>query len=256
MDFLYRILIFFSKIFPTRKIPVLLYHSIADDGGRISVSPGKFEQQLKTLKNDGYVSIMPNEILQCLDGNKKFPRRRILITFDDGFQDNYDLARPLLKKYGFNAVFFITGKYIGQRCEFCSNNIDQNKKLMTPDQLRQLAVEGFMISNHFFSHRELANLSGDEKKKEYLDNQAILSEIVGQIDSLRFVAYPRNKKGEIGELTRDCGIKLGFGGEPALVDGDCDRHDLPRISVYNSDSLLKFRARLFPIYFLLQKLKR
>ena len=73
-------------------IPVLMYHSISDDGSSLSVSPNKFLEQMEYLSKSGYNSINFNQIYK---ENKK----PIIITFDDGYKDNLINALPILKKY-------------------------------------------------------------------------------------------------------------------------------------------------------------
>lgn len=241
--------IILNKILPLRSVPVLLYHSIVDDGGRISVPPRLFESHLKVLKKNNYKSISPHELQHYIQ-EKKFPRKKVLITFDDGFADNYETALPLLKKYGFTATFFITGKYIGRNCKFCSRDIDKKKYLMSQEQIRQLTEEGFTISNHFYSHQELADLPNQEKEEEYVKNHKILEEIVGDHLGLKFVAYPRNKIGNVEEILQKFSVSMGFGGKPVLSNKNDDIFNIPRISIYGSDYPLKFHARLSPYYYL------
>jgi peptidoglycan/xylan/chitin deacetylase (PgdA/CDA1 family) len=101
------------------KTLVLMYHRIENesiDPWKLSVSPKNFEFQLKFLKNTGLVK--PMEELVSQFNSKKELKPAIVITFDDGYEDNYLNAKPLLEKYGLPATFFITNKHIGEQKEF------------------------------------------------------------------------------------------------------------------------------------------
>ncbi|HNP75075.1 MAG TPA: polysaccharide deacetylase family protein [bacterium] len=246
--------IFLQKYFPLAGVPVLLYHSISNDGSKLSVSPDDFRHQLDILKRNGYGSLSLSE-LQGYFSTGHFPRHKVLVTFDDGFRDNYDIARPLLAQYGFKAIFFISGKYINRTADFCTDNADKRKLMMTVNQLVGLQQEGHEIANHFFSHRPIENLSDDEIEAEYFSNKNILAGAVGSKESLNCVAYPRNKKARsiFGKL-KEIGVKLGFGGRPGVCLSASLPLDIERIQVYRQDSSEKFLARLSPYYYFLPRL--
>lgn len=98
-----------KRFFGSRKIIVLMYHRVAEleaDPWQLAVSPAKFEAQLKLLKKK-YRVITPQELLEQVN-RKSIRRKQVCITFDDGYRDNYAVAKPLLEKYGLPATFFIT----------------------------------------------------------------------------------------------------------------------------------------------------
>lgn len=89
-----------------RTVPVLMYHHVTPAGGMINVSPGHFEAQLAWLQKKGYQSLSTDQFAAHLNGQAA-PARSVLITFDDGYLDNWLYAFPLLKKYGFKATIFL-----------------------------------------------------------------------------------------------------------------------------------------------------
>lgn len=93
-------------------VPVLMYHHITPDGGAINVLPDNFRDQLAWLRKHGYNSLTCDQFAAHLDG-KPAPAKSVLITFDDGYLDNYVYAWPLLKEYGFNAVIFVVTSWLG-----------------------------------------------------------------------------------------------------------------------------------------------
>jgi peptidoglycan/xylan/chitin deacetylase (PgdA/CDA1 family) len=95
-------------------VPVMMYHHVTPQGGMINASPEHFEQHLQWLKKHGWTSLTTEQFVGHLQG-QGVPPKSVLITFDDGYLDNWVYAYPLLKKYGFNAVIFLVTSWI-KRC--------------------------------------------------------------------------------------------------------------------------------------------
>src|SRR2546425_1411852 len=100
------------------KLPVLLYHKIdrIPPGARYPrsyVTPERFEAQLAFLRRRGYESISFADYLAYRRGAGRLPRRPVIVTFDDGYRSNRDVALPLLQQYGFRATIFLVAERIG-----------------------------------------------------------------------------------------------------------------------------------------------
>ncbi len=93
-------------------VPVLMYHHVSPSPGMITSSPANFEDNLRWLKRHGYRSLSSDEFAAHLNGQAA-PGKSVLITFDDGYLDNWVYAYPLLKKYGFSAMLFVVTSWIG-----------------------------------------------------------------------------------------------------------------------------------------------
>jgi peptidoglycan/xylan/chitin deacetylase (PgdA/CDA1 family) len=134
-----------------KKTLVLMYHRVEEtsiDPWKLSVSPKNFEDQLKVLKSTGLV--IPMEELVDQFYSKKELKPAIVITFDDGYEDNYLNAKPLLEKYGLPATFFITNKHIGQQKEFWWDELAH----LTLEELRLPERIEFQCMDKYF-HFEL-----------------------------------------------------------------------------------------------------
>lgn len=94
-------------------IPVLMHHHISPNPGLVTVSPEIFEQQIRWLSQHGYQSLTCAQFADFLQG-KPTPRKSVLITFDDGYLDNYVYAHPVLQHYQMHAVLFIVTDWIGE----------------------------------------------------------------------------------------------------------------------------------------------
>ncbi|WP_022670287.1 polysaccharide deacetylase family protein [Hippea alviniae] len=104
-------------------VPVLLYHHINYDDDVLSIPPELFEEHLKFLKSEGYVSITKEQLGEYLETGKKDWDKAVLITFDDGYLDTWVHAYPLLKKYGFNAILFLV-TWTVEEDEFTGLNLE------------------------------------------------------------------------------------------------------------------------------------
>lgn len=94
-------------------VPVLMYHHVSPSTGMITTSPTNFERQLAWLAQHGYHSLSSAEFAGHLQG-QQVAAKSVLITFDDGYLDNWVYAYPLLKKYGFSAMVFLVTSWMGE----------------------------------------------------------------------------------------------------------------------------------------------
>ncbi len=165
---------------PAAGIPVLLYHHVGDDDGglpRLTVTAAEFERQLGMVRQAGFETISPAQLLAYMQGQPVvLPEKPIMFTFDDGYDDNYVNAVPALKKYGFTAAFLVVGV-----------NVDSDRRL-SARQVRAMAQTGFSIGGHSVTHRDLTQLQGRELRHEISDNKRQLERITGQAAVL--FSYP------------------------------------------------------------------
>ena len=95
-------------------LPIIMYHSLLKDEkyqGKYVLSPDLFESDLKYLEQNGYTTIVIQDLIDYFDKGTPLPEKPIMLTFDDGYYNNYLYAYPLLKKYNSKAVISINGFY-------------------------------------------------------------------------------------------------------------------------------------------------
>ena len=93
--------------------PVLCYHSIDRSGSLISVSPELFESHMNYLSAQGYHVLSMQDGLDRLNQQQAISEKTVVLTFDDGYENNYTVVRPLLTRYGFNATFYVATGFVG-----------------------------------------------------------------------------------------------------------------------------------------------
>lgn len=201
-------------------IPVLMYHSISDrdPSNSLLVSPSEFENEMAWLHDNGFTSLSLDELYYSLTtGN--VPARPVVITFDDGYDDNYTNAYPILQKYGLIGNFFVITDYIGTKPGF-----------MNIDMLKEMYSNGMIIESHTSNHQELKNISDDAKISSIKNAQNFLKENLN-IDS-KFICYPVGRYDESTKnIVSSLGIKLAVTTEPGLANINQGLTSLKRIRI-------------------------
>lgn len=130
-------------------VPVLMYHSIGVKNRKWKwnylTTPYKdFERELLYLKNKGYNTINLEELYNYVSNNKSIPAKSVVLTFDDGYVDNYIFAYPLLKKYGFKGTIFVNPEFVDPR-KIIRDRYDQDKNVVSKDTTGFLSWEEMKI---------------------------------------------------------------------------------------------------------------
>ncbi len=167
------------------RVPILMYHYLSDpppgaDRYRrdLSVSPAQFEQHLAYLQAQGYQPITLYDLLYHLTQGAPLPEKPVILTFDDGYSDNYDNAFPLLQQYGFTAAFFVITEVANQG----------EAGYMSWDQLRAMHAAGMDIECHARVHEYLPENDDARLVWQVLGCREAIESEIGQRP--RFVAYP------------------------------------------------------------------
>ncbi|MDA1060329.1 MAG: polysaccharide deacetylase family protein [bacterium] len=215
-------------------VPILMYHYVRDIsksydplGWNLSVTPELFEKQLKWLSDEGYVSVHLSDLL---DG--AVPEKAIVLSFDDGLEDFYTNALPLLKQYGFTATNSVVTGMVGAH------------EHMSAEQIQVSIDEGIEIISHTVSHVDLANMDEAEIRRQLTESREYLKKQFG-IDSDFFV-YPSGKYNDmVVRVLGEEGYKLALTTQPGEVDlASDDMLLLPRIRIDNRDGFDGFLAKL------------
>jgi peptidoglycan/xylan/chitin deacetylase (PgdA/CDA1 family) len=131
------------------------------------------------------------------------------ITFDDGYRDNFEVAAPILKRYGLPATFFVTTGFVSStRVPFWDENLLFQPGWMTWDQIRTLSQQGFDIGAHTVTHIDMAVSSPDVIRDELQRSKLILQKEIGKPVDL--FAYPFGGPGQIIEDSIDLVKEAGF----------------------------------------------
>jgi peptidoglycan/xylan/chitin deacetylase (PgdA/CDA1 family) len=164
-------------------VPILMYHYIrtvdpASDpiGYALSVTPELFEQQMAWLHDQGYTPMRMDVLARCLGGEPVCPARPVALTFDDGYEDAFSAALPVLQRYGFSATFYIISGLVG------------HAGYMTWEQLAGLRDAGMAIGAHTIDHLDLTSLDPTESNRQIVESKADLERALGI--SVQSFCYP------------------------------------------------------------------
>lgn len=220
----------------------LMYHSVCEDGSLASwpwsISLDLFRSHLLLIKELGLKTICVRDFSK---GN--VDSKSVLITFDDGYIDNY-AAFSLLKELGMCATWFVVAGAVGGKSEWSYGDNAPLLDMMSAEQLREMHQTGMEIGSHCNWHHHLSRLSNDELVKEILLSRDNLAKIV-DAEIVSF-AYPYGEYGarEIESLRRAnyqfaCTTKSGFVG-----DIDHAPLEIRRMTIYGHDSVSRFARKL------------
>lgn len=218
----------------TAGIPVLSYHMVEDNvDNPLALGVKEFEDQMEYLSRRGYHAITPDQLTNYLQTGASLPEKPILITFDDGYQNNFKNAYPIMKKYGLTATVFLI-----------SDRIGTDNWYMNWDQVREMRRAGFVFGSHTLSHELLSAVSEDEVKKQLIKSK---EGIEWRLDiPARYLAYPGGDYNfRIEELAQQSGYRAAFTVKFGRVIPGDDMFALKRIPLFQSRfSFLDFYVRL------------
>ena len=221
-------------------VPILMYHHVSDpqpgwDRLRrsLTVSETQFRGQLVYLRGRGYQTVHLAELVNHLTTGAPLPEKPIVITFDDGYRDNYEVALPALQEYGFVATFFLVTAPIDEG----------SPEFMTWEQVKAMHQAGMEFGSHSYTHPDLRGKSEDYLVWQLVGSKEAIEERIGE--PVRFLAYP---SGAYDEQVIAVAKSAGFWGAVA-VDFGCrqalDRlFTLSRVRVTPEDTESSFERKL------------
>lgn len=232
---------------------VLMYHMISEHlpknkskFNRLRVKPNEFEKQLNWLSKNGFQSFTLSDLIDL----EEVPEKSVVITFDDGYEDNFSKALPLLKKYGFKATIYIvlnrfdqnwaTDKDLNQ-----SSNELNSEKMLSNEQIKEMIDSGLIeIGSHTLDHVNLPKLSNEEKIRQIKESKEKIEEIFNI--TCNSFAYP------FGFFDKDS-VKIvedfSYTNATTTVNGVFDKtkysnFEIPRIMISGRQGLFSFILKM------------
>ena len=216
--------------------PILEYHMVSDaemeENQEYSVPPEEFRKQLDYLQSEGYTTITALEYMKARKGKKELPEKPVILTFDDGYADNYETMLPILEEHGMKAVVYMVTNDIGQ------------KGYLSWEQLRDMQTRGVEIGSHTANHLPLTTLPADERADELR-----LSKLIMEWNGIRTVfsfSYPNGAYDEeLTELLQKEEYLTAVTGDAGLNTFQTNPYLLQRVNIPRPHfGLWEFRWRL------------
>jgi peptidoglycan/xylan/chitin deacetylase (PgdA/CDA1 family) len=223
----------------TIKLPILMYHHvqvlspIASAVWRLlTVTPAAFEAQVAFLSKQGYHTIYFSDLIAYFDQGRPLPARPIILTFDDGWEDDYATVYPILKKYGMEGTFFPPTNWVGK-----------SKVTLTWPQVEEMDRGGMEFGSHTASHRLLSNLGRAQALRELTLSKSILDSHLRR--PVVALAYPGGSHNSLTmELVPQAGYGIALGVTPSIYQHRASRYELYRIGIPYSLTLDAFASVL------------
>ncbi|WP_307435682.1 MULTISPECIES: polysaccharide deacetylase family protein [unclassified Paenibacillus] len=215
-------------------IPVLNYHSVTIDPGNVVViSPAKLEEQLAYLHNHGFTPVSLTTFISLIEGKgvEAAPEKPVLLTFDDGYIDNYEQAMPLLTKYSFPATLFI------------SPGTSDQEGYLNWEQIKKMQEAGWDIQPHGMTHPHLPQLSADQQAYEILEARKQIEEKLGTKADVYCYPYGEYNKTTL-KLLKDHGFRYAFTIEQGYATNQQSPYLLKRLFINGEESLKSFIRKL------------
>jgi peptidoglycan/xylan/chitin deacetylase (PgdA/CDA1 family) len=209
-------------------VPVLMYHRIIPPSmaGRslpgLVVPPARFAAQMDALAGAGWHTITAAKLLSDLAGGIQPAPRTFVITFDDGYDDGYTYALPILEAHGFVATFYVIAGRIGDP--------PGPYEALTPQHVLALAQAGMEIGNHTFSHVDLATSSPLLRRYEVVSASARIQSLIGTAPTTLAYPYGRWNAAAVGQI-RAAGIGMAFTTVEGAREVWATRYASPRVRV-------------------------
>ncbi|MEN6413907.1 MAG: polysaccharide deacetylase family protein [Veillonellales bacterium] len=218
---------------PGAGVPILEYHQVVDDQEMYSISPADFASQMEYLARHGYTAISLKEFCDVKEGKYKLPAKPVIITFDDGYDDNYFTALPIMERYGMRASVFVISGLVGE------------PDYLTWDQIRELAQHQIEVGSHTVNHVPLGQVDSAECQQEVAESKQVIEAQLGK--KVEFLTYPYGSfNAAAAETLRRAGYRGALTGVVGLNFSGDNTYTLKRINVPRPKlGLLEFRVRLF-----------
>lgn len=217
-------------------VPVLMYHHVGDLPSRpdrirrdLTVSTADFEGQVKYLEAHGYHTITSLQLLKSFEGNVRLPEKPILLTFDDGYDDVFNNAVPILKKHNMVGTFAVITGYVG------SPGYAPWKQILDARQ------QGMEIISHSFSHIDFSDIRHNHSKKVSEIELSIHDLWIHLGEKIPVFIYPYGHYNtETEQILKNNGFKLAFTTAFGKAKSGYNWVEMPRVRIHGGVSLQRF----------------
>jgi peptidoglycan/xylan/chitin deacetylase (PgdA/CDA1 family) len=234
-------------------MPTLMYHKIGapPPGSKLAklwVSTEDFRRQLEYLRGRGYAAITFSDWRAAETGAKPLPAKPVLITFDDGYMNNYELAYPLLREFGMKANIFLVYESIDAHNAWHDPETEPWLRMLTWTQLREMQDSGLIeMGSHTMRHQDLASLPPDQARWELTESKKRLEDKLGR-EMVGF-AYPYGSgayKPEVRRAALEAGYRFDFSVRQGIsaLPWNREAEAVKRLLIRGDDSLFDFHLNL------------
>ncbi len=229
---------FILSIFNLEGAVILMYHSVGDNSELATVKLKNFKKQLDFFKKNKFNIIKLSDLAKLIDKKEEISPRTVCLTFDDGYRDNYTNVFPLLKKYNFPAIIFMSTALI-EKTLFPKKAGEF--KFLSEAEIKEMSLSGLIeFGSHSHNHVKLSNIDKNEIIKELNASKEILEKIIGKkVESL---SYPSGRYNEKSESIARKIFKIICTVEPGRTTAKDKSWRLKRNSIDSDVSFIQFKG--------------
>ncbi len=250
------------RLAPKSGIPILMYHSISEAAEQnrhpyfcTSTAPAIFAEHMRLLHKQNYLTVSLQDAVQRLEAPGQSYDKLVVLTFDDGYQDFFTDAFPILSKYGFTATVFLPTAYIGKTARRFKGN-----DCLTWDQIRELRTAGTHFGSHTVTHPQLRTLKTQAVREELRDSKETIEDKLGcPVNSFAYpFALPEGDHAftqRLRTMLEETGYETGVSTRVGTADRTDDKFFAKRLPVNSGDDSRLFAAKLAGAYDWLQTLQ-
>lgn len=222
------------------RVSILMYHSIGDNGLIFTITRENFHRQLEYLKQNGYKIIALSDLIEALENNIQLQDKTVVLTFDDAYSDNYEIAWPILREFGYAATIFVPTALLGGEL---NNSQSRALKIMSPQQISELAASGQIeFGSHTSSHGHLEKMTDEQFIEEVRESKTVIEGLTGR--PCNIFSYPRGFYCEsFMSILKEQGFSAAVTVDEGLI-GLGSLFKLKRNFVYSSESFIEFKGKL------------
>lgn len=237
------------------EMPIIMYHRVVDSPDEVGVhgtyvTKELFKKHMQVLKDNGYRTVTFKELAEDHLLTKRFDKgnKFVVLTFDDGYEDNYRVMFPILKEFGAKAVIFLLSE--SKYNEWDVNNPHNPEKrfdLMSEEQVKEMAAYGVEFGAHTKTHPYLSSLPIEEAREQIVQCKQKLEQTYGQ-PFITF-AYPYGDlNDEVKSEVRKAGFTFAVSTDSGEINVDSDLFQIRRIGIFPRNSMLTFRRKISGYY--------
>ncbi len=209
--------------------PILMYHHVAvtDTPKPDTVSPERFAWHMAYLKEHNFRVVPLDHLIGMVHSGQAVLANTVAITFDDGYEDNYTGAYPILRGQQFPATFFV------------SSDLVNTDGYLSTRQMKEMIDAGMEIGSHTRRHSYLPGLSPEQQKDEIFESKRRLEEILGV--EVAYFAYPSGGFSDgIKQMVKDAGYKGACTTNRGRERFNRDVYELNRVRLSDKDDRLDY----------------
>ncbi|MCM8786157.1 MAG: polysaccharide deacetylase family protein [Candidatus Omnitrophica bacterium] len=220
---------------------ILAYHRINPwyKKDPLTVNPENFEKQINYLLKRGFKNFS--------FGENYIKNKTLLITFDDGFYDNFLFGLPLFKKLKIKPIIFIIVNYISTDKIWNRYKDYEKDRFLKWEEIREIIKEGVEIGSHTLSHPHLTEIDEEKAKEEIYSSKKIIEDKIG--GEVKFFCYPYGEFNEkIIEFVKIAGYKYAFVTPKKNKKIRNSEYSLRRVGIYGHNSFFIFKLKIWKEY--------